>query len=126
MALDTALRLAFGAIVVPPMRRALERGERAALRALAIALSVTVGSGLLLVSAVLALSAQIGPVAATGLLGLILLLAAGIAVLSRRRLRSDRAASRLADQPTSGPLLLRGLAIAIGFALATRLLRKRR
>lgn len=123
------LRLAFGAVVVPPMRRALERGERAILRALAIALSVVVGTGLLLVSALLALSAQIGPIAATGLLGLTLLLAAGIAVLSwryRRRLRSDRAGTRSTDLPASGPILLRGLAIAVGFALVTRLLRKRR
>lgn len=125
---DMALRLAAGAVVGPPVRRALARGGRAILRALAITLTVTVGAGLVLTSALLALSARIGPVAATGLVGLILLLAAGVALLVRRnrhRARPGPLGIRSADLPGSGPLLLGGLAIAVGAALLTRLLRKR-
>ena len=126
--LDIALRLGVGAVVVPPVKRALARGERAILRALAIALTVTVGAGLVLTSGLLALSAWIGLIAATGVVGLILLLAASFALLARRnRHRPTPGAAGVgsADLPGSGPLLLGGLAIAVATALVTRLLRKR-
>lgn len=125
--LDMALRLVVGAVMVPPVRRALARGERAILRALAIALIITVGAGLVFTSALLALSAWIGPIAATGLVGLILLLAASIALLVRRNRRPGPGPTGIgsASPPTSGPILLGSLAIAVGVALATRWLRKR-
>lgn len=119
--------MAVGAVAMPPMRRAFERCERAILGALAIALTVTAGAGLVLTSALLALSAWIGPIAATGLVGLILL-AAGISLLARRNRKhpgADRSNIGSADLPGSGPTLLLGLAIALGVALGTRLQRKR-
>lgn len=122
-----ALRLAVAAVVVPPISRALARGERAILRALAIALAITVGAGLVLTSALLALSAWIGPIAATGLVGLSLLMAAGITLLVRRNRRPGPGPTGIgsANPPTSGPILLGSLAIAVGVALVTRWLRKR-
>jgi hypothetical protein len=123
-----ALRMAVGAVAVRPMRRAFERGERAIFGALAIALTVTAGAGLVLTSALLALSAWIGSIAATGWVGLILLLAAGISLLAQRNRkhpRADRSGIGSADLPRSGPTLLLGLAIALGVALGTRLRRKR-
>jgi hypothetical protein len=123
-----SLRLAFGAIVAPAMHRALARGERAVLRSVAIALAFTVGAALLLVSALLALSAWIGPIAATGIGGLILLMAGSIAALvwrSRFSRRSGPPDMPAGDMRTNGPMLLGGISLVVGFALIRLLLRKK-
>jgi hypothetical protein len=122
-----ALRLAIGAVVAPALRRAVARGQQAILRSVAIALAVTAGTVLLLVSALLALSAWIGPIAATGIGGLSLLMAAGIAALvwrGQHRPLPGRSKLPAADPGITGPMLLSGMTIVVGFALLSRLLGK--
>lgn len=112
-----ALRLAVRAVVVPRQRRALKRGESAMLCALVIRVSFAVGVGPGLTSILLALSARIGPVAATGLVGLILLLACGIEFLAwrnRQPLAPVPSGIGSAELPASGPILLCGLAMSAG------------
>ena len=123
-----ALRLGLGAAVAPALRRTLARGQRAMFRAVFMAWVIVAGAGLLLASALLALSAWIGPIAATGIGGLTLLLAAFVAVLARRGRRLPRSGlsdTHAADLPANGTLLLRGVMVAVGFALLGQVLRKR-
>jgi hypothetical protein len=124
-----ALHLAIGAWLAPVLRRAMTRGRRALLRSAALGGLLVVGTALVLVSVVLALSSWIGPIAATGISGVVLLLVAGIVAAATRRRRDPPvlpAAGPKADGLSHGGLLLPGLGLVLGLALAGVLFRKSR
>lgn len=103
------------AIFKATARKGLNRGLVALAWALAVAGLATVGLGLLLVAMLIALSRLIGPLAACGLMGLVLVLAAVLI------------AARLRPRPASPPpdLTPDERAFSIGFALARMILARR-
>lgn len=107
----------------------MARGRRALLRSVALGVVFAAGAGLVLASALLALSAWIGPIAATGVSGAVLLLAGGLFAIVTRR-RPDRAAQAaplpVAEDLSNAGLVLPGLGLVLGLALSTLLFRKTR
>lgn len=112
--------------LVPTLRRNLQHRQKALVRTIALASILVAGAGLLLTSAVLGLSAWLGPVAATGLLGLALLLAGSVGALVLRR----RPRTQLAPMPVLAPgawqpeMLLPSLGFVAGMVLSRTLMRK--
>jgi hypothetical protein len=97
------------------------------MRSVALAGIFTVGIGLLLASALLALSAWLGPIAATGVAGCTFLVAGGLLSLVRRR-HPDREAETVPLptplDPAKGGLALPILGLGLGLALSTLLVRR--
>jgi hypothetical protein len=112
--------------LVPRLRRNLQHGQKALLRSLVLAAILAAGAGLLLTSVVLGLSVWLGPIAATGLVGLALLLAGalGAAVLRRRPKPLPAPMPVLAPGVWQPEMLLPGLGFVFGLVLTRTLMRK--
>jgi hypothetical protein len=108
------------------LRVELERGRKTLLRSIVLVSVSAAGVVLLLASALLGLSAWLGSIAATGLLGLTLLLAAalGAAVVRRRPDRQTLTVYSSAPADMRPDLLLPGIGLTLGFVLARTLRRK--